>query len=124
MFVTVCTIPKNGQLNMIYDEGEETTDAFFEERGLCRCDVWTKTYPTKLKAGVKAPSQLKLKPPKDWKPHAKTETDGWTSSEGGKRLVESAKMMAKRASKGKNEPISRFVEDIIVEHLKKGKGGI
>ncbi len=37
--------------------------------------------------------------------------------------LESTLLQKIRTSKGKNEPISRFVEDIIVEHLKKGKGG-
>ena len=42
VFITTRPIVKGGQLNMMYAEGEKQVDGFFAERGLTRCDVWTK----------------------------------------------------------------------------------
>lgn len=45
-----------------YSGGEKETDEFFRERGLTRCDVWTKEHPTVLKKG-RGPKDLLTKPP-------------------------------------------------------------
>ena len=42
MFKLTKAVPKNGQLNMMYASSEKEVDGFFAERGLTRCDVWTK----------------------------------------------------------------------------------
>merc|ERR1712194_1007340 len=49
LFQTTLPVPKNHQLVMMYAESEKATEGFFKERGLTRCDVWTKEYPTILK---------------------------------------------------------------------------
>ncbi len=56
-------VPKNHQLCMMYAENAAAANEFFEERGLTRCDVWTKEYPTIVKNSVKkVPQGLMLYP--------------------------------------------------------------
>merc|ERR1712217_918117 len=56
IFNTLTTVPKSHQLTMMYDENEKTTEKFFRERGLVRCDVGTKRFPTLRKQSAgKAP---------------------------------------------------------------------
>jgi len=45
MFSTTMPVPANHQLCMMYNESEKSTNEFFEERGIKRCDVGTKKYP-------------------------------------------------------------------------------
>lgn len=61
VFTSIVEIPKSGQLNMMYEDGEKNTEIFFNERGLTRCDVWMKEYPTRLKKG-KTEADLELDP--------------------------------------------------------------
>jgi len=53
LFGTLCDIPKNHQLTMMYNKDEKTTNEFFEERGLVRADVACPNYPALKKAGRK-----------------------------------------------------------------------
>ena len=48
----------------MYAENAKAANEFFEERGLTRCDVWTKEYPTITKQGVKVPDGLMMYPHK------------------------------------------------------------
>jgi len=51
LFSTRMDVPKRHQLCMMYNESVSTTDEFFKERGLTRCDVGTPKYPTLKKIG-------------------------------------------------------------------------
>ena len=75
LFNTTMEVPKNHQLCMMYAENAAAANEFFEERGLTRCDVWTKEHPTPLKAhlmskdgktvkrGFNPGKDLRLRPP-------------------------------------------------------------
>jgi len=53
VFQTLRPIPRNWQVDMMYNKDEKSTDEFFQERGISRGDVGTKRYPAqrKKKAG-------------------------------------------------------------------------
>lgn len=45
MFTTTMPVPKNHQLCMMYNDSIKSTEQFFADRGLKRCNVGTKRYP-------------------------------------------------------------------------------
>lgn len=49
LFVTSMAVPKNYQLMMMYAENEKSTEEFFRERGITRCDIGIKSRPAILK---------------------------------------------------------------------------
>lgn len=51
LFSTMCEVPKNHQLTMMYNKDEKTTNEFFQERGLTRADVGCRQYPALKKRG-------------------------------------------------------------------------
>lgn len=61
MFTTTKPVKKNFQLMMMYSENQTMANEFFEERGLTRCDVYTKKYPTEMRASYGI-SDLLLRP--------------------------------------------------------------
>eukprot|EP00435_Cladocopium_sp_Y103_P076104 s94_g77.t1 len=59
IFRTLRPIPRNWQLDMMYNKDEKTTDDFFQERGLTRGDVGTKRYPAERKKKAGPPAYKK-----------------------------------------------------------------
>jgi len=53
LFVTKMDVPKNNQLVMMYNDSEKTTEEFFDDRGITRCDVGTPQNPCFLKDTLK-----------------------------------------------------------------------
>jgi len=45
LFKTLCDIPKNHQVTMMYNKDEKTTNEFFAERGLVRADIGCPAFP-------------------------------------------------------------------------------
>mmetsp|Transcript_70326 Transcript_70326/g.115602 ORF Transcript_70326/g.115602 Transcript_70326/m.115602 type:complete len:229 (+) Transcript_70326:32-718(+) len=61
IFRTLRPIPRNWQLDMMYNKDEKTTDDFFQERGLTRGDVGTKRHPAERKKKAGQPPYMKAK---------------------------------------------------------------
>lgn len=59
IFRTLQPIPRNWQVDMMYNKDEKSTDEFFEERGLIRGDVGTKRYPALRKKTAEKPTLMK-----------------------------------------------------------------
>merc|ERR1719163_1062495 len=62
LFGTLCAVPKNHQLTMMYNKDEKTTNEFFEERGIVRANVGCKECPAlkkKLKRSYSWKNQQK-----------------------------------------------------------------
>ncbi|CAE7483363.1 unnamed protein product [Symbiodinium necroappetens] len=59
MFRTLRPIPRNWQVDMMYNKDEKSTDEFFQEQGICRGDVGTKRYPALRKKNADPPVWLK-----------------------------------------------------------------
>jgi len=61
IFRTVRPIPRNWQVDMMYNKDEKSTDEFFKEQGISRGDVGTRRFPAVRKKRASPPSWSKMK---------------------------------------------------------------
>eukprot|EP00930_Biecheleria_cincta_P081572 TRINITY_DN706_c0_g1_i1.p1 TRINITY_DN706_c0_g1~~TRINITY_DN706_c0_g1_i1.p1 ORF type:complete len:239 (+),score=49.38 TRINITY_DN706_c0_g1_i1:64-780(+) len=61
IFRTLHAVPRNHQVDMMYNKDEKSTDIFFKEQGIKRADVGTKKYPALRKKGAGPPDWEKKK---------------------------------------------------------------